>query len=162
MTVKRIALYPGSFDPVTLGHVDVIERAAKLFDKLIVGVGVNRSKEPLFTPEARKSHLLQACSKLENVEVSIFSGLLAHAVQTFNATAVIRGLRAVSDFEGEFQMALMNRELNPDCETVFLMPSPQYSFLSSTMICEIASLGGDVSPFVPSHMLAEIKAKFGM
>ena len=153
------ALYPGSFDPVTNGHLDVIRRATRLFDRIIVAVGENTEKQPIFTLEERLRHLQETCSSVENVEITSFSGLLNKAVTDFGACAVIRGLRAVSDFEWEFQMALMNRELNPDCETLFLMPSPEFSFISSTMIREIVRLKGDVRPFVPDSIVSEIEKK---
>jgi pantetheine-phosphate adenylyltransferase len=156
MATERIGLYPGSFDPVTNGHVDVIRRAARLFDRVIVAVGVNSSKGCVFTVAERLEHLQCVCAGIPGVEVSSFKGLLLGAVRDLGAVAVIRGLRAVSDFEYEFQMALMNRELSPQCETVFLMPSPAYSFVSSTMIREIARLGGDVSPFVPAEICAAV------
>ena len=155
----KIALYPGSFDPVTNGHLDVITRAARLFDRLIVAVGENTSKQPVFTVAERMDHLSHTCSHLANVEVSSFSGLLTDTVKQLNAVAVVRGLRAVSDFEWEFQMALMNRELNPDCETIFLMPSPNFSFVSSTMIREIAKLGGDMSSFVPQYIEKQLRKR---
>lgn len=148
----KTALYPGSFDPVTSGHLDVIRRASRLFDRLIVAVGRNTNKQPIFSVAERTAHLEESCGDLTNVEVTSFSGLLTQAVRDLGATAVVRGLRAVSDFEYEFQMALMNRELAPECETVFLMPSPEYSFVSSTMLREIARLGGDVSAFVPADI----------
>jgi pantetheine-phosphate adenylyltransferase len=156
MAAERTVLYPGTFDPVTNGHVDVIRRAARLFDRVIVAVGVNSGKAPVFTVAERLEHLRRVCAGIHGVEVSSFSGLLTLAVRDLGAVAVIRGLRAVSDFEYEFQMALMNRELSSACETVFLMPSPAYSFVSSTMIREIARLGGDVSPFVPPEISAEV------
>ncbi len=146
------AVYPGSFDPVTNGHLDVIERAARLFGRLIVAVGHNETKRPVFTVAERMAHLEIACEPFPNVEVRCFEGLLTEAVAKLGATAVVRGLRAVSDFEWEFQMALMNRQLSPRCETIFLMPRAEYSFISSTMIREIARLGGDISSFVPDHV----------
>lgn len=145
----RTAVCPGSFDPVTNGHIDVIVRASRLFDRLVVAVGQNTAKMSVFTVEERLAHLRAVVGPLPGVEVAAFSGLLTDAVRRFGAVAVIRGLRAVSDFEWEFQMALMNRELEPDCETIFLMPSPRFSFVSSTMIREIARLHGDISAFVP-------------
>ncbi len=157
----RIGLYPGSFDPVTNGHIDVIRRASGLFDRLIVAVGWNTAKKPVFSVEERISHLQEACADLPGVEVSSFGGLLAHAAREYGAVAVVRGLRAVSDFEWEFQMALMNREMAEACETIFLMPSPEYSFISSTMIREIARLGGDVSPFVPAPVAAALVSRLG-
>ena len=150
MNSQRIALYPGSFDPVTNGHLDVIERAARLFDRVIVAVGQNEAKQSVFTVEERVAHLREVCRGFPTVTVASFRGLLTSAVTEFQAVAVVRGLRAVSDFEYEFQMALMNRELSPQCETIFLMPRAEFSFVSSTMIREIARLGGDISPFVPA------------
>ena len=155
--MARIAVYPGTFDPLTNGHLDVIRRAARLFDRLIVAVGENTGKEPIFSERDRLRHLTENCSDIANVRITSFTGLLTDAVQTFEAIAVVRGLRAVSDFEWEFQMALMNRELAPQCETIFLMPSPEYSFVSSTMIREIARLGGDVTPFVPEEVSREVR-----
>jgi len=156
MSEPRIALYPGTFDPVTNGHIDVATRAARLFDRLIVAVGHNQGKEPIFSVAEREEHLQAVCGGLPHVEIASFSGLLANAVGRFGAVAVVRGLRAVSDFEWEFQMALMNRRMSPGCETIFMMPSPEYSFVSSTMIREIARLGGDVSPFVPAPIATEV------
>lgn len=158
-TQNHTAVYPGSFDPVTNGHLDVIRRAAALFERLIVAVGANPSKDPFFSVEERLEHLQQTCGGIPNVEVASFSGLLTEAVDVFGAVAVVRGLRAVSDFEVEFQMALMNRELSPRCETVFLMPSPQHSYVSSTMIREIARLGGSVSAFVPAPIAEELERR---
>jgi len=159
MQQSRTALYPGSFDPVTNGHIDVVRRAARLFDRVVVAVGHNRAKAPVFTVEERVGHLEATVGSIRGVDVASFSGLLTEALKTFSAVAVIRGLRAVSDFEWEFQMALMNRELSPECETVFLMPNPRYSFVSSTMIREIASLGGDISAFVPAEISATVSGR---
>lgn len=156
----KTALYPGTFDPLTNGHLDVIRRATRLFDHVIVAVGRNRSKTPIFTVPERLEMLGAVCADLAGVQISSFDGLLTDAVGTFSADAVIRGLRAVSDFEIEFQMALMNRELNPRCETVFLMPSPEYSFVSSTMIREIAGMGGDIGPFVPPIVRQLLERRF--
>jgi pantetheine-phosphate adenylyltransferase len=160
-TEEKIAIYPGSFDPLTNGHLDVIQRAAKIFDKLVVMVAHNQAKNSLFTIEERVTLLEESCAEIENVEISHFQGLLHDEVTRQNAVAVIRGLRAVSDFEWELQMALMNRELDADCETLFLMPSPKFSFVSSTMIKEIAKLDGDVSPFVPPIVEGELKRRLG-
>lgn len=156
----KTALYPGSFDPVTNGHVDIVRRAVRLFDRVIVAVGLNQAKQPVFDVAARLEHLRLTCGDIPGVEITSFPGLLNRAVTEFGAAAVIRGLRAVSDFEWEFQMALMNRELSADCETVFLMSSPEHSFISSTMIREIARLHGDVSPFVPATVAADLVRHF--
>ena len=155
----RTILYPGSFDPVTNGHLDVAFRAARIFDRVVIAVASNSEKKPLFTFEERMELLRHACREHKNIEISSFQGLLVDAVEEFNASAVIRGLRAVSDFEYEFQMALMNRTLNPHCETVFMMPSPEYSFVSSRMIKEIAARGGDISAFVPEFVANAIRSK---
>jgi pantetheine-phosphate adenylyltransferase len=155
----RKALFPGSFDPVTNGHLDVIERASKLFDRIIVTVAVNVEKNPMFALDERVSLLKKVCDEFPEVEVTSFDGLLVDAVRKFDVAAVIRGLRAISDFEYEFQMAMMNRSLDDRCETIFLMPGPSYSFLSSRMIKEIASLGGDISPFVPETVAVALAEK---
>lgn len=157
----RIALFPGSFDPVTNGHLDVIQRAVKIFDKLIVSVAINESKNALFSTQERVDLLRTICKEkqIKNTEVLAFDGLLVDAVKKFNASTVVRGLRAVSDFEFEFQMALMNRELDDICETIFMMPSPEYSFVSSRIIKEISRLGGDISAFVPELVIDALKRK---
>lgn len=148
----RTVIYPGSFDPITNGHLDVIERAAKLFDRIIVAVAVNSSKDPLFTKDQRQEQITEAVAALGNVEVSAFDGLLVDFARDQKSQAIIRGLRAVSDFEFEFQLALMNRKLEPNIETIFMMPRETYTFLSSKLIKEIAQLGGNVSAFVPPHV----------
>ncbi|NQZ56419.1 MAG: pantetheine-phosphate adenylyltransferase [Lentisphaeraceae bacterium] len=155
----RIALYAGSFDPITNGHLDVIERAAGLFDKLVVTVARNASKSPLFSIDERIEMVQASCTHLDNVEVSTFTGLLKDAVESFEACCVVRGLRSVSDYEHESQMAMMNRELNPNCETVFFMPSPKLSYVSSRMIREIATFDGDVSAFVPKIIAQRLKER---
>jgi len=155
------ALFPGSFDPVTNGHLDVISRAHKLCRRLIVAVAENEAKTGLFALAERRHLLAASCRPYGNVEIASFDGLLIEAVNRFRADAVIRGLRAISDFEYEFQMAMMNRELNGACETLFLMPSPAYSFLSSRMIKEIARLGGDISAFVPGPVAVAMGERFG-
>jgi len=159
----RTAIYPGSFDPLTNGHLDVIQRAAKLFDRVIVAVAHNASKSPLFTADERASLLATTLADLgaANVEVDRFDGLLVDYVARRGGCAVVRGLRAVSDFEFEFQLALMNRKLNESVETIFLMPKDTYSFLSSRLVKEIARLGGDVSPFVPAHVRDALRARLG-
>ena len=155
----KAALFPGSFDPVTNGHLDVIKRACLLFDKIIVTVAINADKNALFDTEERKQLLKDVCKDLPTVEIASFEGLLIDAMKTFKTDAVIRGLRAISDFEYEFQMAMMNRTLSKDCETVFLMPDPEYSFLSSRMIKEIAMFNGDISHFVPDVVAEALKGK---
>jgi pantetheine-phosphate adenylyltransferase len=155
----RTAIYPGSFDPLTNGHLDVIERAIKLFARIIVAVAKNESKQPLFSIEERFGLVKQAVGHLASVETDSFDCLLVDYVERRSAQAIVRGLRAVSDFEFEFQLALMNRKLNERVETIFMMPKDSYTFLSSRMIKEIASLGGDVSAFVPAHVQAALKGK---
>ena len=148
----RTVIYPGSFDPLTNGHLDVVQRATKLFDRVIVAVARNESKHPLFTLGERVQMVARAVRQLPHVEADSFDGLLMEYVERRSAQAVIRGLRAVSDFEFEFQLALMNRKLNERIETIFMMPKDTYTFLSSRIVKEIASLGGDVSAFVPAHV----------
>jgi pantetheine-phosphate adenylyltransferase len=148
----RTVIYPGSFDPVTNGHLDVIQRAAKLFDHVVVAVANNESKEPLFSLDERRNLVLASVGLLPQVEVDILDGLLIDYVEKKGGDAIIRGLRAVSDFEFEFQLALMNRKLNERIETIFMMPKESYTFISSRIIKEVARLGGDVSTFVPAHV----------
>src|SRR3954469_12551430 len=155
----RRAIYPGSFDPVTNGHLDVIERARKLFDEVIVAVAHNDQKNPLFALEERLDLLHATVGKLKNVEIAPLNGLLVDFAVARKATAVIRGLRAISDFEFEFQMALMNRKLNPKVETIFLMPKEEYTYLSSRIVKEIARLGGDVKDFVPPRVAKALTRK---
>jgi pantetheine-phosphate adenylyltransferase len=144
----RVAVYPGTFDPLTRGHEDLVRRGAKIFDKLVLGVADSPNKRPFFSMDERVKIATEVLSHYPNVEVKGFRGLLKDFVRSNNATVIIRGLRAVSDFEYEFQMAGMNRYLLPDVETMFLTPSDQYQFISGTIVREIASLGGDVSKFV--------------
>ncbi len=155
----RTAIYPGSFDPLTNGHLDVVQRAAKLFDTVIVAVAKNEGKHPLFTLEERVALVQQSVKKLPNVKVDSFDGLLVEYVVSKKARAIVRGLRAVSDFEFEFQLALMNRKLNENVETIFMMPKDTYTFLSSRIVKEIARLGGDVRPFVPPPVQKALKQK---
>jgi pantetheine-phosphate adenylyltransferase len=157
---KKIAIYPGSFDPVTFGHLDIVDRAQMLFDKLYVAVAANREKSPLFSEEERVHMLNQLTRGRKNIQVISFPGLLADLTKRLQAAAIIRGLRAVSDFEFEFQMALMNRKLFHKAESVFLMPSARYTFLSSSLVKDIARLGGDVSAFVPKIVEKKLKEKF--
>lgn len=156
----RRAIYPGSFDPVTNGHLDVVERARKLFDEVIVAVAHNDEKQPMFPLNERLDLLQETVGKIPNVRIAQFEGLLVEFARAEKAGAVIRGLRAVSDFEFEFQMALMNRKLNADVETIFLMPKEEYTYLSSRIVKEIARLGGDVSSFVPSRVARALSQKF--
>ncbi len=155
----RTVIYPGSFDPITNGHLDVIQRATKLFDRVIVAVARSETKHPLFTLEERAQMVARAIRHLPHVETDTFDGLLIEYVQRRSAQAVIRGLRAVSDFEFEFQLALMNRKLNERIETIFMMPKDTYTFLSSRIVKEIAQLGGDVRAFVPAHVRAALAGK---
>ena len=156
----RVALCPGSFDPVTNGHVDVIERAAKLFDKVIVVVLVNKGKNPIFTAEQRVEFLKKSLAHLDNVEVDVDSGLLANYAKEKNAVAIVKGLRAVTDFEYEFQMALTNKKLNENVETLFLTTNMEYMCLSSSVVREVASFGGDISQFVPNAIREDIQKYF--
>ena len=155
----KIAIYPGSFDPVTNGHLDILERALKLFDKVIITVALNTTKNPFFTEEERIMLLRQVTKRYKNVEVDSFHGLLVDYVRQRKAIAVVRGLRAMTDFEYELQMALMNRKLDEKMETIFLMPTEKYTYLSSNVVREIARLGGDVSKFVPTVVLKELRKK---
>lgn len=156
----RICIYSGTFDPVTNGHMDIICRGAALFDKLIIGVAKDNYKKNLFTAEERIEILEEVTADLPNVEVELFSGLLMDYCREKDACAVIRGLRAVSDFEYEMQMALMNKKLNPNVETVFLMTGQQHSFISSSIIKDVASLGGPITGLVPPSVEQRIIAKY--
>ena len=149
--MKR-AVYPGTFDPVTYGHLDVIKRGSKIFDELIVAVGHNPFKKPIFTVEERKEMLSKNTRKIQNVRVDCFEGMLTGYMEEMQTNIILRGIRTVSDFEYEFQRALTNRVLKTDIETVFIMTSQEYSFLNSSLIKEAVSLGGDISKFVPSDV----------
>ncbi len=158
--VRRI-VYPGTFDPITNGHVDVVARAAQLFDEVVLAIASDSTKKPLFTLEERQAMAEQALAGLgKKVRVTVFSGLLVNYVEAMEARAILRGLRAVSDFEFEFQLALMNRKLNDSIETLFLMPRGAYTYLSSTLIKEIGRLGGEISAFVPPVVEAALKQKY--
>jgi pantetheine-phosphate adenylyltransferase len=157
----RTAIYPGSFDPLTNGHLDLVQRATKLFDHVVVAVARSQSKNPLFTLAERVALVEQAVKKIPNVTVESFDGLLVDYVEKRGGQAVIRGLRAISDFEFEFQLALMNRKLNERVETIFMMPKETYTFLSSRIIKEVAVLGGDISKFVPPHVSEALGKKMG-
>ena len=154
-----IAVYPGSFDPPTNGHIDIIGRAAKIFPKVIVAITHNYNKNHMFTLEERLSMMKETVSAMKNVKVSSFSGLLVDYLNKIDSFCIVRGLRALSDFEYEFQMALMNRKLKRDVETIFLMPDQEYTFLSSSMVREIASLGGQFKNFVPKSVYKKIISK---
>src|SRR3954468_13655482 len=158
----RTAIYPGSFDPITNGHLDVVQRATKLFDRVIVAVAKSESKQPLFTLEERVEMVTLSVQHLPTVEADSFDSLLVEYADRSGAQAVIRGLRAVSDFEFEFQLALMNRKLNEGIETIFMMPKDTYTFLSSRIVKEIARLGGDVSAFVPPQVRAALVKKLAL
>ena len=156
----RIAVYPGTFDPITNGHLDLVNRAAPLFEKLVVGVAASPSKGPALPLELRVALAKEALAHHANVEVRGFGSLLAHFVREIGAGVLLRGLRAVSDFEYEFQMASMNRHLIPEVETLFLTPAEQYGFISSSLVREISRLGGDVSGFVPAAVAAALEAQW--
>jgi len=151
-------IYPGTFDPVTNGHLDVLQRAARLFDRVTVAVALSTTKEPLFTAKQRVSFIKANVTGLANVEVVSFDGLLVEFARKQRANAIIRGLRALSDFEFEFNMALMNRHLEPKVETIFVMPAEAYSYTSSSLVKQIAKLGGDVANFVPANVAKALKA----
>ncbi len=153
------AIYPGTFDPITKGHVDLVERAARMFDRVIVAIAENRNKGPLFSLEARVAMARESLRELPCIEVLGFDTLLVEFARTTGSQVILRGLRAVSDFEFEFQLAGMNRHLGPELETVFLTPSERYAFISSSLIREIAKFGGDVSAFVPEPVRLELARK---
>jgi pantetheine-phosphate adenylyltransferase len=155
----RIAVYPGSFDPLTNGHLDIIRRSTRLFDRLLVAVLENEGKSPLFTVAERKELIGRCVAGIPGVEVHSFSGLLVDFMQHAGAGAVVRGIRAVSDYEYELQMALMNRELNGNVETIFMIPAVEYTYVSSRLVKEVFRLGGDVARLVPAPVLESLKAR---
>ncbi|GAB5410134.1 MAG: pantetheine-phosphate adenylyltransferase [Balneolaceae bacterium] len=161
--MKHIALYPGSFDPITYGHLDILERATNLFDKVIVTVAVNKEKSAVFTGEERLS-LIHECIDgkpwAKNITVNKFTGLLVNHAQKLNANTLIRGVRQISDFEYEFRMALTNKRLAPNVDTVFLMPDEEFTFISASLVKEIAYWGGDLSSFVPDNVAEALKSKY--
>lgn len=159
---ERIALYPGSFDPVTLGHLDILERACLIFDRVIMGVLLNSTKEPLFSVEERIELIRESLDGQAKVDVRSFEGLTVDFAREVGAVAIVRGLRAVSDFENEFQMALMNRRLNPEIHTVFLMTSFANVYVSSSLIKEVCRLGGDVENLVPPASATAMRRRFGL
>lgn len=155
----KIAICPGSFDPITLGHLDIIQRASVMFDKVIVAVLVNPGKNPSFTADERLAMIKKATFGMPNVDAECFDGLLADYAKMKNAQAIVKGLRAVTDFEYEFQMSMINRKLNPETDTIFLTTSVQHMYLSSSMVKSIAQFGGDISDFVPECICGEIKER---
>lgn len=156
----RIAVYPGSFDPITNGHLDIIERASRVYEKLVVGVLSNASKTPLFAAEKRVEMIRLVTKHLDNVEVDTFTGLLVDFAASKNATVIVKGLRTVADFEYEFQMALLNKALNPEYETMFMMTNTKYSYISSSMVKELAGFHGDLTGLVPCEIIETIEEKY--
>ena len=156
----RIAVYPGSFDPITNGHLDIIERASRVYEKLVVGVLSNASKTPLFSAVKRVEMIRLVTKHLDNVEVDTFTGLLVDFAASKNATVIVKGLRTVADFEYEFQMALLNKALNPEYETMFMMTNTKYSYISSSMVKELAGFHGDLTGLVPCEIIETIEEKY--
>jgi len=160
--MKYKAIYPGTFDPLTNGHADLVQRAARMFDTVIVGVAANPSKQPLFSLQERVALAQQAFAGITNVSVIGFSGLLAKFAEDKGAAILIRGVRAVADFEYEFQLASMNRQLNPALDSIFMTPSEKNTFISSTLVKEVCRHGGNISSFVPEHVELALRAKFNL
>ncbi len=158
---KLTAIYPGTFDPITNGHLDIIERACRLFDKVIVTIAVNSSKKPMFSEEERKEMILKTTGHLKNVEIDSFNGLLVRYAAEKKASVIVRGLRAISDFEYEFQMSLTNTKLNPEITTIFLMPNEKFSYLNSSLVRELASYDANVREFLPEFVFKKLKKRFG-
>lgn len=156
----RVAVYPGSFDPITNGHLDIIKRAAKLYDRVVVGVLNNSGKNPVFTPEERVGMIKEVTSGMNNIEVDCFTGLLVDFAKEKSASVIIKGLRTVADFEYEFQMALLNKALNPEYETMFMMTDSKYSYISSSMVKELAGFKGDLTGLVPAEIINKIQEKY--
>jgi pantetheine-phosphate adenylyltransferase len=157
---KLISIYPGTFDPITNGHIDIIQRASELFDNVIIAIAVNPDKAPLFSEEERKDMIQNVTAHLKNVVVDSFEGLLVRYAEKKNAKVIVRGLRAISDFEYEFQMSLTNRKLSPKINTIFLMPNEKYSYLNSSLVRQLASYDSNVKEFVPEYVLKKLKKKF--
>ncbi len=157
---KITAIYPGTFDPITNGHLDIIERACRLFDNVIVTIAVNSNKKPLFSEEERKEMIRKTTGHLKNVKVDSFNGLLVRHAAEMKASVIVRGLRAISDFEYEFQMSLTNTKLNPDITTIFLMPNEKFSYLNSSLVRELASYDANVKEFLPDFVYRKLKKRF--
>lgn len=157
-----LCIYPGTFDPITYGHLDVLERATRLFDRVLVGIAHNPEKHPLFTPEQRLELIRPNVTRFPNVALTTFQGLLVDFAMTNGAVAIIRGLRALSDFEFEFNMALMNRHLQPAIETLYVMPNEDYSYTSSHLVKQVSKYGGDVSKFVPGNVAQALRTAYGL
>ena len=155
----KICIYPGTFDPITNGHLDVVRRAARIFDKVVIGIAINKDKKPLFTQQERLEMIEANLGSCPNVTATLFTGLLIDFARANQACAVVRGLRAVSDFEFEFQMALMNRHLGPEIETIFLMPHESYVFTSSTLMKQVSKFGGDIQNFVPPNVARALRER---
>lgn len=155
----RIAVYPGSFDPITNGHLDIVKRASRLYDKVIIGVLDNTSKNPMFSPTERKEMIDENIKDMPNVSCDVFSGLLVDFAKQNGATVIVKGLRTVADFEYEFQMALLNKALNPEYETMFMMTDSKYSYISSSMVKEVAKYNGELDGLVPQNVILKIKDK---
>lgn len=158
--MQNIAVYAGTFDPITFGHIDLVERAARIFDQVIIAVAASPNKKPLFSLDERVILTKEALKNHHNIMVSGFNCLLLEFAKQHNANVILRGLRAVADFDYEFQLAGMNRAMNPDIESMFLMPAEKYTYISSSFVREIASLGGDVAGFVPAQVVSALKEKF--
>ena len=156
----RLCIYPGTFDPITYGHLDVLERATRLFDQVLVSVAHNPDKSPLFSAEQRLELIRPNIARFGNVSATTFGGLLVDFARDQHAIAIIRGLRALSDFESEFNMALMNRHLRPDIETIYVMPNEDYSYTSSNLVKQVSKYGGDVSKFVPANVVAALRTAY--
>ena len=158
----RIAVYPGSFDPITNGHLDIIKRASKIYDKVVVGVLDNINKKPLFSADERKDMIDRVTKDLNNVECDTFSGLLVDFLKAKDAIVIVKGLRTVADFEYEFQMALLNKALNPEFETMFMMTNSGFSYISSSMVKEVAKYGGCLDGLVPEEIIGDIRKKYNI
>ena len=160
--MSKIAIYPGTFDPITLGHIDIIERSIKIFDKIVVAIGVNSAKRCLFNERDRLDMVIHSLKHLNNIEIVVNVGLTVDLAEKYGATAIIRGLRAVSDFDYEFQIALTNRKIRNNIDTIFMLPDEKYTYLSSTIVRELAIYDEDLHPFVSDYVATKLKEKFGI